>query len=174
MWTGIIVHKGDIWTMEMNEWKSSHIKNIIYVSLSIKVSLITIKRVLLPPIIPPQTKTEPPQKRTLSTTHASAKRSSRRRFINSLTSVGMAKVKLTFIGKQNQIPISTSEVQMTASPIPPCRQMTSGENLTEVRSVRTNRLNVLSRPISDSLWMNTKLPSGCNSRRLLRMCCKTI
>ena len=39
MWTGIIVHKGDIWTMELNEWKSFHSKNIIYVSLGINVSI---------------------------------------------------------------------------------------------------------------------------------------
>ena len=81
--------------------------------------------------------------------------------INSLTSFSMAKVKPTFIGKQNQIPISTSKVQVWAAPIPPCRSMMSGENLTEIRSVRTNRLNVLSQPISDCLWMNTILSSGC-------------
>ena len=75
--------------------------------------------------------------------------------IKSLASVGMARVKPTFIGKQNQIPISTSEVQVTAAPIPSCRSMTSGENSTEVESARTYRLNVLSPPISDSRWMNT-------------------
>ena len=37
----------------------------------------------------------------------------------------------------------------------------SGENLTEVRLIRTNRLNVLSQPISDSLWMNTLMSYGC-------------
>ena len=81
--------------------------------------------------------------------------------INSLGSVGMANVKPTFIGKQNQIPISTSEEQVTAAPIPPCRSMMSDEILTEVRSVSTNRLNVLSQPISDNLWINTILSSGC-------------
>ena len=81
--------------------------------------------------------------------------------INSLTSFSMVKVKPTFIGKRNQIPISTSEAQVTAAPIPPCRSMTSGQNLTEVRSVCTNRLNVLSQPISDCLWLNNILSSGC-------------
>ena len=71
--------------------------------------------------------------------------------INSLTSFSMAKVKTTFIGKQNQIPVSASEVQVTAAPILPCRWMTSGGNLTEVRLIRTNRLNILSQPISDCL-----------------------
>ena len=55
----------------------------------------------------------------------------------------------------------TSEVQVTAAPISPCRSMTSGENLTEVRSVRTIRFKVLSQPISDSLWVNIILSSGC-------------
>ena len=77
--------------------------------------------------------------------------------INSLVSVGIAKVKLTFIGKQNQIPVSTSEVQVMAAPILPCHSMMSSENLTEVRSLRTNRLNVLCKLISDCLWMNTIL-----------------
>ena len=54
-----IVHKGDIWTMELNEWKNFHSKDIIYLSLSINVS---IKQVLLPPIIPLQTNTETPPK----------------------------------------------------------------------------------------------------------------
>ena len=54
MWTDIIVQKGDVWTMELNEWESFHCKNIIYVSISITVPLMTIKRVLLPPIIPPR------------------------------------------------------------------------------------------------------------------------
>ena len=136
MWTGIIVHKGDIWTMELNEWKSFHRENIIYESPSIHSS-ITIPRVVLPPFIPPLTtcKTEPPPKRSRSMTHASAK---------TLSRVGMAKVQPTFIGKQNQIPISTSEVHVTAAPIPPCRSMTSGENLTEVQFIRMNMLNVLS------------------------------
>ena len=67
----------------------------------------------------------------------------------------------TFSGKRNQIPISTSEVQVTVAPIPLCRSKTSGENLTEVRSVRTNRLNVLSQPISDSVWMDIILSSSC-------------
>ena len=113
-------------------------------------------RDLLPPIIPPLTKTEPPPfndariGKTLSPTA-----------ISFLAFVGMAKVKPTLIGKQNQNPISTSEVQVTAAPIPPCPSMTSGENLTEVRSIRKNRLNVLSQPISDSLWMHTILYSGC-------------
>ena len=81
--------------------------------------------------------------------------------MNSLVSISMAKVKPTFIRKQNQIPISTSEVHVTVAPIPPCCSMTLGENLTEVRSVHTNRLKVLSQQISDSLWMNTILSSGC-------------
>ena len=88
MWMDIIMHIGDIWTVELNEWKNFHSKNIIYVSLSINVS---IKQVLLPPIIPPQTKTEtlpiiPPQAKTetppkwsRSLTHALAKRSTGRR-----------------------------------------------------------------------------------------------
>ena len=156
MWTGIIVHKDDIWTTELNERKSFHSKNIIYVSLSINVS-ITIK--LVPPIVQPKTKTEPPPKRSRSMTQVSAKLSPRRR--QTPVSVGMAKVKPKFIGKQTQIPINTSEKQVTVAPIPPCRLMTSGENLTEVRSVRTNWLNVLSQSISDSLWINTILSSGC-------------
>ena len=76
---------------------------------------------------------------------------------------------ISIIGKPNQIPISTLEVQVTAAPISPCRSMTPRENLTEVRSVRTNRLNVLSQPISDSLRMNTILSSGAAAiRHLLR------
>ena len=39
MWTGIIVHEGDIWTMYLKEQKSFHSKNIIYVSLSINTSI---------------------------------------------------------------------------------------------------------------------------------------
>ena len=74
MWTGNIAHKGDIWTMELNEWKNFHSKNIIYVSLRI----ISNKQVMLPPIIPPQTKTETPPKWSRSMTHALAKRSTRR------------------------------------------------------------------------------------------------
>ena len=69
MWTGIIVGKGDVWTMELNELKNFHSKNIIYVSLRINVS---IKQVLLPPIIPTQTKTETPPKWSRSLTHALA------------------------------------------------------------------------------------------------------
>ena len=110
--------------------------------------------------IPPQTKTEPPPKRSRLMTHAWAKTLSPTA-INSIASVGMAKVKPTFIGKQNQTPISMSEAQVTVAPIPPCRLMTSGEKSTEVRSVRTNRLNVLSQSISDNLWMNTILSSCC-------------
>ena len=68
-------------------------------------------------IIPPQTKTEPPPKRSCSMTHAS----------QNAFPVGMAKVKPTFIRKQNQIAISRSEVQMTVAPIPPCHSMTPGE-----------------------------------------------
>ena len=112
---------------------------------------------ITPYIIPPQTKTEPPlplNNTRIGKTHSPTT-------INSLVSVEMAKVKPTFIGKQNQIPISMSELQVTAAPIPPSRSMTSGENLTEVWSVHMNRLNVLSQPISDSLWMNTTLSSGC-------------
>ena len=45
--------------MELNVWKNFHSKNIIYVSLSINIS---IKQVLLPPIIPPLTRTETPRK----------------------------------------------------------------------------------------------------------------
>ena len=45
--------------------------------------------------------------------------------------VGMAKVKATFIRKQNQISISTSEVQVTAAPIPPCCSITSVEKLAD-------------------------------------------
>ena len=38
--------------------------------------------------------------------------------INSLVFIGMAKVKPTFVRKQNQIPISMSEVQVKAAPFP--------------------------------------------------------
>ena len=105
-------------------------------------------------IISPQTKTEPPKKRARSMTHASTA-------VISFVSVDMANVKPTFIRKQNQIPFSTSEVEVTAAPIPPCRSMTKGENLTEVRSVSTKRLNGLCQPMSYSLWMDTILSSGC-------------
>ena len=71
----------------------------------------------------------------------------------------MAKVKSTFIGKQSKIPVSPSELQVTAAPIPPGRSMTSDENLTEVG--RHEWVERFSRPISDSLWMNTILFSGC-------------
>ena len=135
--------------------------------------LITIKRVLVPPIISLQTKTEPSE--MVPRNDARIGKTVSPTATNSLASVGMAKVKPTFIGKQNQIPISTSEVQVTAAPIPPCCSKTSGKNLTEMRSVRTNRLNVLSQPISDSLWMNIILSSDCCcSQILLRICCKTI
>ena len=116
---------------------------------------------MLPPIILPQTKTEPPPKRRFKLNSARIGKMLSPTAINSLASVGMVKVKTTFIGKQSQIPTSTSEVQVTAAPILPCRSMTSGENLTKVWWVRTNRLNVLSQPISDSLWMKTILSSCC-------------
>ena len=63
--------------------------------------------------------------------------------------------------KSSSNPISTPEVHVTAAPIPPCRSMKSSQNLTEVRSVPTNSLNVLPQPISDSLWMNIILSSCC-------------
>ena len=133
MWTGNIVQKGDIWTMELNAWKGFHNKKFIYVSLTNYVSINNARI-----------------GKTLSSTA-----------INSLVSVGMARVEPTFIEKQNRIPISTSKVQVTAAPIPPRHSKTSDENLTEGPSVRTDRLNVLSQPISDSLLMNTILSSGC-------------
>ena len=53
---------------------------------------------------------------------------------------------------------------VTVAPIPPCRSMTSGENLTKVQLVRTNRLKNLSQQISLILRMNTILSSSCSQR----------
>ena len=77
------------------------------------------------------------------------------------TSLRFCRLVKSSRGKQNQILISMSEVQVTAVPIPPCRSMMSCENLTEVWLIRMNRLIVLSQPISDRLWMNTILFFGC-------------
>ena len=174
MWTGIIVHKGDIWAMELNEWKSFHSKNIIYVSLCIKFSINNDFKASLVTSHYPTPDKDWTTSETVPLNDARIGKTLSPMAINSLASVGMAKVKPTLIGKQNQISIRRSEVQVTAEPIPTCRSMTSGENLTEVRSVRTNRLRVLSEPISDSLWIAYCLSVAAAIRRLLRRCCKTI
>ena len=63
-------------------------------------------------VISPQTKTE-----TVPLNDARIGKLLSPTAINSLASVGIAKVKSTFIGKQNRIPISTSEGDGGTNPV---------------------------------------------------------
>ena len=56
----------------------------------------------------------------------------------------------------------------------PCRSMTSGENLTDVRSVHTNRTFCLYRFLLVCRWIPYCLPVAAAVRCLSRRCCKTL
>lgn len=90
---------------------------------------------MLPLIIPLRTKSEPPPKSSLSCISITLSPIAEK----SHTSVGMAKVNLRFVGKQDQSPISHAGSADESVQVVPCCPITLSENLTGVRPVRANR-----------------------------------